>query len=242
MSLRIALERGIEAAFQLEDSELSGESLPDDLGQGRMLFTESAEGGAGVLRRLVAEPEALARAARQALEVAHFDPDTGADLEKAPGASDKCTKACYDCLLSYSNQLEHESIDRHLIRDLLLSLTRAHVVEPSGSATSATSDDTGDVSAGGVLVGELVDFLRRHGYVVPRANTSLIGTARPDYIFEGQSPMAIFVGDDDGSTERGVEAEDALLDLGWGVWRLGPPDQWAERVAARPDVFGRGRN
>ena len=55
----IALERGIEAAFQLEDSELSSESLPDEDGRGRALFIESAEGGAGVLRRLVDDPEAL---------------------------------------------------------------------------------------------------------------------------------------------------------------------------------------
>ena len=41
----------VEAEFQLEDSELSSEALPDNEGCGRMLFTESAEGGAGVLRR-----------------------------------------------------------------------------------------------------------------------------------------------------------------------------------------------
>ena len=66
-TLRYALERGIEAEFQLEDSELSSEALPDNDGRGRMLFTESAEGGAGVLRRLHAEPDALARVAQGCL-------------------------------------------------------------------------------------------------------------------------------------------------------------------------------
>ena len=47
----IALERGIEAAFQLEDSELSSEGLPDPEHRGRALLVESAEGGAGALRR-----------------------------------------------------------------------------------------------------------------------------------------------------------------------------------------------
>ena len=79
-----ALERGIEAVFQLEDSELDSELLPPDDGpRDRMLFTESAEGGAGVLRRLQAEQDALAQAAREALRIAHFDPDTGADLTAA---------------------------------------------------------------------------------------------------------------------------------------------------------------
>ena len=65
-----------------------------------MLFTESAEGGAGVLRRLHAEPDALARVARTALEILHFEPD-GTDMGKAEGARERCEKACYDCLLSY---------------------------------------------------------------------------------------------------------------------------------------------
>ncbi len=89
-TLRYALERGIEASFQLEDSELDSQPLPDLDRRGRMLLTESAEGGAGVLRRLLAEPDALARVARRALEIAHFDPDTGEDLGHAPGARERC--------------------------------------------------------------------------------------------------------------------------------------------------------
>ena len=86
-TLRYALERGAEATFQLEDSELDSQALPDPQQRGRMLLTESAEGGAGALRRLVADPDALARIARQALAIAHFDPDTGADLGHAPRRS-----------------------------------------------------------------------------------------------------------------------------------------------------------
>ncbi len=89
-----ALERGIEAVFQLEDSELDSELLPPEDGpRDRTLFTESAEGGAGVLRRLQAEKDALARAAREALRIAHFDPDTGADHGGTPAAR-PATTAC----------------------------------------------------------------------------------------------------------------------------------------------------
>lgn len=237
VTLRVALERGIEAAFQLEDSELSGELLPDDLERGRMLFTESAEGGAGVLRRLLAEPDALARAARQGLEVAHFDPATGEDLKHAPGAAEECTKACYDCLLSYGNQLEHELIDRHAVRDLLLQLAEVDVVSAAGPGPAAG----GDAPA---AAGPFEAFLRERGYAVPERNTDLIGSARPDYVFRGPSPTAVFVDDGaphDSSGERGVDAEDTLLDLGWSVVRLGDSEEWTAAVAARPDVFGVGR-
>lgn len=134
-TLRYALERGIEAAFQLEDSELSSEALPDPDFRARMLFTESAEGGAGVLRRLQDEPAALAVAAREALRIAHFDPDTGKDLDRAEGASERCERGCYDCLLSYGNQLEHALVDRHAARDLLLTLA-ATTAAAAGSGES----------------------------------------------------------------------------------------------------------
>ena len=44
VTLQYALERGIEAEFQLEDSELSTERLPDTEERGRTLFTESSRG------------------------------------------------------------------------------------------------------------------------------------------------------------------------------------------------------
>src|SRR3712207_8408083 len=48
-------------------SELESKELPDLDDRGRMLLIEAAEGGAGVLARLIAEPDAMARVARRAL-------------------------------------------------------------------------------------------------------------------------------------------------------------------------------
>src|SRR5262249_9246249 len=135
LTLLYALERGIEATFQLEDTELSGEMLPDEDGHARMLLVESAEGGAGGLRRLVEEEGMLAVVAAKALEIAHFAPDTGEDqggrLSDDLADADeqaRCVQACYDCLLSYSNQPYHRLIDRHqvvgLLRALATSTTR----------------------------------------------------------------------------------------------------------------------
>jgi ATP-dependent helicase YprA (DUF1998 family) len=120
-SLQYALQFGITVAFQLEEQELSSRRL----GSGattRLIFWEAAEGGAGVLRRLVEEPEALARVARAALELCHYD-------EHGQERSDvgECVRACYRCLLSYSNQPDHGLLDRRSIRDLLIDLSRSRV-------------------------------------------------------------------------------------------------------------------
>ncbi len=106
VTLQFALERGMEVHFQLEDSELTSQQLPDPENRGRALFVESAEGGAGVLRRIRSEPEALAQVARAALGILHIDPDTGEQDD------DACVRGCYRCLLSYGNQNQHELIDR----------------------------------------------------------------------------------------------------------------------------------
>jgi len=84
-SLQAALKNAIQVHYQLEDNELAAEPLPEFDQRRQILFYEAAEGGAGVLRRLVDEPQNLAEVAREALSLCHFDPDTGADLRRRPG-------------------------------------------------------------------------------------------------------------------------------------------------------------
>ncbi len=156
-SLGAALKHGVQAAYDLEDAELGLELLPDvspaslrrppvaDDWEGSwvlagpaprvLLVYEAAEGGAGVLRHLVDDAGALAEVARRALDQCHFDPVSGADRRRAPGASEDCEAACYDCLMSYANQVQHLVLDRHLVRDHLLALTTA-VVEVSPGLAS----------------------------------------------------------------------------------------------------------
>lgn len=112
-----ALKRGIESVFQLEESEILAEPLPDRKERKGVLFYEATEGGAGVLTRLVHEPEAIARVAHAALKSMHFDvPEFGQPLPKAAELQDieaaECVAGCYRCLLSYFNQTDHLIIDR----------------------------------------------------------------------------------------------------------------------------------
>jgi very-short-patch-repair endonuclease len=126
-SLLSAIKQGIQLVYQLEDFELSAETLPDGKDPNSFLLFESTEGGAGVLRRLVEEPNALGLVARAALSLCHFNSDSGEDLKKATHAAEECVAACYDCLMNYSNQKIHSQLDRHSIKDYLLALKSSEV-------------------------------------------------------------------------------------------------------------------
>ncbi len=245
-SLRYALERGAEAEFQLEDSELDSQALPDLDGRGRLLLTESAEGGAGALRRLVMEPDAVARIARAALGIAHFDPDTGEDLDHAEGARERCEKACYECLLAYGNQHDHASIDRHAVRDILLALAGSVTQTGAGGRTRADQREGLGRLADSGLERRFVDWLEDRGLRLPdRAQVHVAEAgARPDFVYQrpGSVPVAVFVDgpvhDGARQAERDAEAEERLADIGWDVIRVRYDDDWSAVVARHRSTFG----
>jgi superfamily II DNA/RNA helicase/very-short-patch-repair endonuclease len=243
-TLMYALERGIETAFELEDSELTSELLPPDDGpRDRMLFTEAAEGGAGVLRLLQAEPTALATAAAQALALSHFDPD-GTDLG-GPHPDRPCALGCYECLLTYGNQLHHQAIDRHSVKDLLRRLASA-TARTTGRGESRTEQLARLASqADSTLEGRFVSWLKESGLRLPDEAQTYVAEARArsDYVYRLPGVnVAVFI---DGPVhehavvaERDREAEERLLDLGWDVVRFSHDADWSAIVARFPRYFG----
>jgi superfamily II DNA/RNA helicase len=238
ITVAIALERGIEAAFQLEDSELSSEELPDPDQRGRALLVESAEGGAGVLRRLVDDPEALSAAARTALRLMHFDPDSGADTstDEPAAGRERCVRACYDCLLSYGNQRLHEMIDRHLARDLMLRLASATVTRPAASRPGPAGEP------GNPRAAEFVAWLRSHDLRLPDELDGDAAGTRPDLIYRlPDGNAAVFVAGQDERGDRAgrdEQAHEVLRDLGWSVIIVEPGTAWAAVADRYPSVFG----
>ena len=247
ISLRYALERGAELVFQLEDAELVSEDLPDHDGQGRMLFIESAEGGAGALRRLVAEPDTLADVARAALTLLHFDPDTGVDLDHAPGARERCEKACYDCLLCYGNQYDHALIDRHLARPLLAKLADATTY--TGGAGRSVAEQLAELEpfTDSALERQWLHWLGEHGFRLPeRAQRQFDDLhLEADFVYPGVYTVVMIDGpthDDAHAQARDREVDQQLADAGWLVVRF-PADttEWPTVTARYASVFGPGR-
>jgi len=237
-SLEAALKHAIQVEFQLEEGELSTEPLPSLDARRWILLYESAEGGAGVLRRLAEDSTALARAARRALEICHVDPETGADLPMRPG-HDQCEAACYDCLMSYRNQPDHPLLDRATIIPVLLQLATASVtLRPDAEHVEALVESE--------LEKEWLEWLRERGLREPDRSQVLIEDAgtRPDFLYDDQYVAVYVDGPHHDFPER--QARDAaqaqkLRDLGYRVIRFGHRDDWSQTIDSYRDVFGAPR-
>lgn len=242
-SLEAALKKAVQAVFQLEDGELATEPLPSSVERRQILFFESAEGGAGVLRRLLDDPRAIAEVAREALRVCHFDPTTGEDKRRAVGAVEDCEAACYDCLMSYGNQRDHELLDRQLVKDRLLDLTKS-VVESSPSPISFVEHLAAlKARAESGLERDWLDYLAARGLRLPTTGQktySQCGT-RPDFVYEKQHTVIYVDGpphDFPDRQARDDQKQAAMEDLGLTVLRFHHRENWDEKIAKHPNIFG----
>lgn len=244
-SLQAALKRAIQVEYQLEDRELSVEPLPNIFDRQHLFFYESAEGGAGVLRRLTDDAGALAKVARQALELCHFDPLTGNRLKGAQGADQQCEAACYDCLLSYYNQRDHRILDRKPIKHLLMQLKDARVdLSPAVLSREEHLEQLMSLADSALERGWL-SFLDDHQLNLPTAAQKTIESCqtRPDFWYQlNNRRAAVYI---DGPVHlypqrqaRQREQEECLEDMGIRVIRFGNQDDWESIVKRYPDIFG----
>ena len=169
---------------------------------------------------------------------------TGADERRAPRAQEDCEAACYDCLMNYYNQREHRLLDRQAIRDVLLSLARSRVVAgPTEQPRSVHLEQLLRL-AGSQLERSWLRLLEEHGQRLPSHAQRLVercGT-RPDFYYEDYQ-AAIYI---DGHyhdyaerRQRDEEYTECLEDLGYTVIRFGQDENWEEKIARYPHIFGR---
>ena len=243
-SLQAALKTAIQVCYQLEDNELAAEPLPDRDHRNTILFYEAAEGGAGVLRRLREDSGALAVVAKTALELCHFDPDTGEDKRRVLGMNEDCEAACYSCLMTYGNQREHGLLDRQKIKDFLLDLASSGTV---ASPTSMPKQDHLVVlkrQAGSDLEVKWLDFLNEQGLRLPSKAQALVESCstRPDFSYEEEC-AAIYI---DGPAhdyperqQRDQEQTLCMVDKGYEIIRFGYEENWVDIVNKHFYIFGR---
>jgi len=233
-TLRIALHRGLGQVFQLEETELA----TDELGSGEhltLLFIEKAEGGLGVLRRLVDEPDALARVAQEALRLCHFAPDT-----ERPD----CDGACSECLLTYSSARLARYLDRFAVRSVLEQLAASRVEPRTGERPRAEQFAWLSHRCESSLEREVLEYLFDHGLRLPDDAQRVVEEPRCRADFFYAPNVLVFVDGprhDDPSQQRLDErTRRNLIARGYRVIVLRYEQSLDEQVRAYPEVFGSG--
>ena len=222
-TLQYALERAIQAVYKLEEDELASLKL----GQGKhLLFWEAAEGGAGVLSQILEAPQAFRRLATAALDICHFQ------QEKV-----SCTKACYECLLSYRNQFDHPQLDRYLVHSWLEQLTGSTISRhpPGISREEQYQRLLRSTDPNSEFERVVLKAIYQKGLKLPDAAQELIEEAnsKPDFIYK-DTKLAIFC---DGSAHDYPQQQKDKIDrdnlkytAGYYVLTLHVDEDWQSKL------------
>jgi ATP-dependent helicase YprA (DUF1998 family) len=243
-TLLYALAVGIRLEYQIEEQEVAPEIVGSDNDR-RILLWEAAEGGTGVWDRIMRDPTSFARIARQVLRACHFDPETGDALDD--DAAKACSAACYECLLSYTNQRDHRLLDRFLIRDFLLSLTGSVAEKVSGGR--AYDEQFGWLMAQtdpeSSLERSFLEFLHVNHLNLPDlAQHKIAGMfVQPDFAYDRASlpEICVFIDgsahEEPGQKAKDIEIRGQLEARGYPVIAIRPGD-FGLQIETFPDVFG----
>jgi len=188
VSLQYAIKRGIEQEFQIEESELAAEPLPDRHQRSTILYYESAEGGAGVLTRLTNDLGAFSRVTKRALEICHCKSNSGtwSGFDDLVNQEEECEAGCYKCLLSYYNQMDHPLIDRQNqdLLHLLCRLTASSSKKQNKSADGDTFQELLNATTSS-LERKWLNFVKLSGYHLPDKGQPYLESydTRPDFAY-----------------------------------------------------------
>ena len=240
-SLQFALQRGMEQQFQIEESELASERIGSGDRRG-ILYWEAAEGGVGCLRRMVEEADLFGAVAASALDRIHIDRLTGNDKKS------DCTQACYECLMSYSNQQDHRLLDRHLIVDLLQDLSNSLTTKRHGgrdyeahyqwlkNLTDSRSD----------LERRFIAHLYKTRRDLPDEGQKALKDVNtiPDFYYDGQHACVFCDGsvhDDPVQQQKDLTIRRLLRDRGYRVIVIRYDKDIEAQLIPYPEIFGIGK-
>ena len=240
-SLQAAFKEAIQSHFQLESRDLLCEPMPSPQDRQAILFYEASEGGAGVLRQLAEDPAVLPLLASRALQICHFDPTTLEDK-----GAQTCGKACYECLLDYGNQPDHKDLDRYLIRDFLVELSRSEC-KPAGGAGSRTERMAAlRKRCDSQLEKRWLDIVDALLLRPPSDGQYLIESCstKPDFYYREYNAAIYIDGPPHDAADQIRKDEDItrrLMEVGYIVIRFHHKEDWNEIFLRHPDIFGTPR-
>ncbi|MFZ2341333.1 MAG: DEAD/DEAH box helicase [Bacteroidales bacterium] len=238
ITLMYALKRAIENYFQIESNEIGATIM----GEGEipnLLLYEASEGSLGVLSQLVDNPATYKAVMKEAFSFLFIR--DGVEIPE-----EELIPASYDDLLSYYNQVHHQSINRNYIRESLRMLMESDIEVLSTKAFSSYDEHyqslqvARDPNSG--TEDQFLKFLYRNGLRLPDEAQPIIPDmyVRPDFKYK---PNILIFCDGTPHDDPMVKKDDAdkrkaLSDDGKYqvlVWYY--KESLEDFVDRRPDVF-----
>ncbi len=145
--------------------------------------------------------------------------------------------------MSYTNQTDHELLDRKAIIDILVSLLGSNLSRSSSELSRDEHYERLKKLEGSSLEIKWLDFIYKSGLILPTHAQELIQSChtRPDYLYKNKY-IAIYIdgpihdSPDQASKDRKIEED--LADNGWHVIRFRYDQDWQEIIAANENIFG----
>ena len=146
--------------------------------------------------------------------------------------------------MSYTNQPDHELLDRKTIREFLRQLASATVQMSPTDLPRSEHLKILKRQSGSKLEEKWLNLLEKHELRLPSRAQMLIPqcATRPDFVYE-EYKTAIYI---DGPVheypdrhERDVAQTECMEDKGYTVVRFGFEDDWASIIQRFPNIFGR---
>ena len=242
-NLQHALHIGLSAVFQIDYSEIASNRI--GIGSQRsILIWEAVEGGVGVLQRLIDEPDTMSRIANKALDICHFANSNNNKKED----SSICAKACYYCLMTYSNQRDHQILDRHLVKNILIEITKGktqigHHNRSYDEQYEWLRQQTDNRSS---LEKELLDSLYRSGKKLPDAAQKFLQNVYscPDFYYDN-GYVCVFcdgsIHDEPHQKEEDKKIRNKLRNIGYRVIVIRYDRSMQNQIEENENVFSEVR-
>lgn len=243
ITLMYALKRSIENFFQIESNEI-GATIMGEGDIPNLLIYEASEGSLGVLSQVVDNPSIYKAVMSEAFEFLFMK--EGVEIPK-----EELVPASYDDLLSYYNQIHHQSINRNYIRESLRLLKDSDVEILTSRSFSSYDEQYQSLQAArdpnSSTEEQFLKFLYNRGLKLPDEAQPIIPDmyVRPDFMYKPN--ICVFCDgtphDDPVVKKDDLEKRKALNDTGKYqvlVWYY--KDSIEDFVGNRPDVFKKVRS
>ena len=146
--------------------------------------------------------------------------------------------------MTYYNQRDHRLLDRQAMRDFLFALAQSRVV--AGPAQQPRSEYLEQLmrQADSQLERQWLRYLEEQQLRLPSHAQHLLASCgtRPDFYYEDYQAAIYIDGhfhDYPERRKRDAAAAECLEDRGYIVIRFGNEEEWANKLARYPNIFGR---